>query len=398
MIRTLRITSIIVAITAVVLLILLVVVPANRGTDPKIEEFLKTPGSIDKFTAAKGQRPAKDESQTSPLVKYAADFAKILNPPPPPPPASTGTTQAQSGPAPPAPVAVKFDLVGTSFYATKPEMSLALINEPGKGFHWVKQGGSVGHLIIERVGDGVITVRDGQRTSDMTVKVEEPWRKLLKNPPPETRPGQPAAAQIKSASAADTRPPAAIPTKSVDSSPAPVADGRITAPPPAGQSRARPVPSAFHPPTSSAAQAKSRPPGRAGKTGTAGNESPQPGQPGAGQAGQRQPAATEPAAVSPAQGAAVPESASADSPAQAGRAETSESEGAPPKSEKEGMVDQLMANLNSSKVTDEEAARIKQLVEAIKELDKPQSESAVQPDASPAEQGSKSESHPDANQ
>ena len=57
-----------------------------------------------------------------------------------------------------------------------------------------------------------------------------------------------------------------------------------------------------------------------------------------------------------------------------------------------------MADLNSSKVTDEEAARIKQLVEAIKGLDKPQSESNAQPDAGPAEQGSKSESHPDANQ
>ena len=239
MIRTLRITSIIVAITAVVLLILLVVVPANRGTDPKIEEFLKTPGAIDKFTTAKGQHPAKDESQTSPLVKYAMDFDKILNPPPPPPPppsASTDANKAKSGPAPPA-VAVKFDLVGTSFYATKPEKSLALINEPGKGLYWIRQGGSVGHLVIERVGDGVITVRDGQRTSDMTVKVEEPWRKLLKNPPPETRPGQTGAAPIKSASAADTRPPVVAPTKSVDSSPAPVADVRITAPPPAGQSR-----------------------------------------------------------------------------------------------------------------------------------------------------------------
>jgi hypothetical protein len=387
-----------------VLLILLVVVPANRGTDPKIEEFLKTPGSIDKFTAAKGQRPAKNESQTSPLVKYAADFATILNPPPPPPPPSADANKAKSGPAPPVPVAVKFDLVGTSFYATKPEKSLALINEPGKGLYWIKQGGSVGHLVIERVGDGIITVRDGQRTSEMTVKVEELWRKLLKNPPPETHPDQPGAAPIKSASAADTRPPVAAPTKSMDSSPAPAADGRITAPPPAGQSRprsVRPVPSAFHPPASSAAQAKSGPPGIGGKIGTEGNEPPQPGQPGTEQVSQKPPAATEPAAVSPAQGAAVPESASADSPAhpdgQAERAETSESGSAPPESERKGIADQLMADLNSSKVTDEEAARIKQLVEAIKGLDKPQSESNAQPDASPAEQGSKSESHPDAN-
>ena len=188
MIKTLRITSMIAAIAATVLLVL----PAVYGvrSDPKIEEFLKSPGAVDKFTAAKGQNPAQKNAETSPLVKQAADFGRILNPPPPPPPKVLpgAAPQAVAVPAPPAPVAAKFDLIATSYYASHPEQSFVLIDEPGKGLHWVKQGSAVGHLTIETVKDGAIIVRDGQRTSEMTVKVQELWRKLLKNPPPETQP------------------------------------------------------------------------------------------------------------------------------------------------------------------------------------------------------------------
>ena len=192
MIKTLRITSIIAAIAATVLLVL----PAVYGvrSDPKIEEFLKSPGVVEKFTAAKGQNPAQKNAETSPLVKQAADFGRILNPPPPPPPKVQpgAAPQAAAVPAPPV-VAAKFDLIATSYYASHPEQSFVLIDEPGKGLHWVKQGSAVGHLTIETVKDGAIIVRDGQRTSEMTVKVQELWRKLLKNPPPETKPAAPTS-------------------------------------------------------------------------------------------------------------------------------------------------------------------------------------------------------------
>jgi hypothetical protein len=192
MIKTLRITSIIAAIAATVLLVL----PAVYGVrnNPKIEEFIKLPGAVDKFTTAKGQNPAQKNAETSPLVKEAAGYSNIINPPPPPPP-KVQPGAAPQGPAVPAPpvVAVKFDLVATSYYASNPEQSFVLINEPGKGLHWIKQGSAVGHLTIETVKDGAIIVRDGQRTSEMTVKVQESWRKLLKNPPPETQPAAPTS-------------------------------------------------------------------------------------------------------------------------------------------------------------------------------------------------------------
>jgi hypothetical protein len=175
----------------------LLVLPVFFGvrSDAKIEELLQSPGAADNFLAAKDQRPARDESQTSPLVKQAADFGRYLNPPPPPPPKTTpaAARAAAAQPAPPA-VTPKFNLVGTSFYASRPELSLALIDEPGKGFNWVRQGSTVGHLTIEQIKDGSITIRDSQGTSEMTVTVNQPWRTLLKNPPSETRPAAPPPA------------------------------------------------------------------------------------------------------------------------------------------------------------------------------------------------------------
>jgi hypothetical protein len=97
------------------------------------------------------------------------------------------------------PVAAKFDVVATSYYASHPEQSLVLVDEAGKGLHWVKQGAIVGRVTIETVKDGAIVVRDGQRTSEMNVKVQETWRNLLKNPPPSTRPGMVSTSPASSA-------------------------------------------------------------------------------------------------------------------------------------------------------------------------------------------------------
>ena len=186
MIRTLKITSVITAIGAVILLIL----PAVYGvrSDPAIEELLKAPDAVEKFIATKGQTPSGSEGQSSPLINQALKFSTYLNPPPPvapiPPPSPTDIQEA----APMAPVTAKFDLRGTSYYAVHPELSLALIDEPGKGLYWVRQGSTVGHLVIEEVKDGVVIVKDGQRKSEMKVEIKEAWRELLKSPSGGTKP------------------------------------------------------------------------------------------------------------------------------------------------------------------------------------------------------------------
>jgi hypothetical protein len=45
-----------------------------------------------------------------------------------------------------------------------------LINEVGKGFHWVRLGETVGHLKIEKIGSGVVLIRDGEKIYEMSTE------------------------------------------------------------------------------------------------------------------------------------------------------------------------------------------------------------------------------------
>jgi hypothetical protein len=343
MIRTLRITSIIAAILATVLLVL----PAVYGvrSDPQIEEFLLTPGAVDKFAAARGQSAAagRDESQVSPLVKQAADFARYLNPPPPPPPTPPPDVAAAAPePAPSAPVSAKFDLVGTSYYASHPELSLALIDEPGKGIHWVRQGSSIAHLTIENVADGSITVRDGQRTSEMAVKVDERWRSLVKGAASEAKPTAPAGAGVSPIKSA--APPV---LRSGPAGSGAAAKGELGKPPPSAV-RGRPVPR-----NSTVAD-------RGGPKGAPANVLPQQ------DAGAKIPAAqpaipssTAPAAVlrqQDAGGEPGGENAAADAPPHT-------------PTEKELVDQRVMDDLIASKISPEEAMRLMQMAETLEQLE-----------------------------
>jgi hypothetical protein len=183
MTKTLRITSIIAAAIAVAIFVL----PAVFGgrIDPEVKKFLDAPGVVEKFKEARGAQNAEAQSQVPPLVMQAQAFALYLNPPPPPPeptPAPAAVIQAQ---APrPKMVTPKFKLIGTSFYALHPEMSLALIDEPGKGLRWVRQAGKIEHLVIEKVENGKIIIRDGQRTEELAAE-RPPVKSLVKSKMPQ---------------------------------------------------------------------------------------------------------------------------------------------------------------------------------------------------------------------
>lgn len=170
MIKTLRITSIV----AVVLAVVIFVFSVSYGfrSDENIREFLKLPGVIEKFTAAEGQRAQASNSQISPLVQQARAFALYLNPPAPKVPknlqAGSGKIGTQLNVTP------KFKVMGTSYYEQRPELSLALIDEPGKGIHWVKQSTTVGHLYIEQVKDGLIIVKSGTETFELIAEHNPP--------------------------------------------------------------------------------------------------------------------------------------------------------------------------------------------------------------------------------
>ncbi len=150
------------------------IVRGIRG-DENVKEFLKSPNVIEKFKTAEGSRTKSFVGQTSPLVKQAQTFALYLNPPaskpriPQPGPGSTIGAQTNVTP--------KFKVIGISYFEKLPEMSMALIDEPGKGIHWVKQSASVGHLYIEQVQNDLVIVKSGTETFNLMLEREKPESK-----------------------------------------------------------------------------------------------------------------------------------------------------------------------------------------------------------------------------
>ncbi|MFQ6034493.1 MAG: hypothetical protein ACE5NM_01420 [Sedimentisphaerales bacterium] len=200
MIKTLRITSIIVAILAGIVFVFPVVF-GGRG-NKRMEQLLNSPGAIEKFNKAQADKSVTNESQSSPLVKQAQALALYLNPPRSK--AELSTPRAVT-PSPRGPVTAKFTLIGTSFYAARPELSLAFIDEPGKGLRWVRPASQVGHLIIEQIKDGLVVVRDGQKTFELATEKRPEKSTLLEGLPPGVRQGRspkPASATITRAGAA----------------------------------------------------------------------------------------------------------------------------------------------------------------------------------------------------
>ncbi len=147
------------------------------GREEDIEEFLKSEGAVEKFKNTMGDKRAQNENYLSPLVKQAEKFANYIDPPPPPvtatPQRPTRRIPTRPTPRPSAPVKAKFELIGTSFCATDPNRSLALIDEPGEGLKWVKPSERIGHLVVERIEDGVMVMRDGSRTFELVLEFVE---------------------------------------------------------------------------------------------------------------------------------------------------------------------------------------------------------------------------------
>ncbi len=185
MIKTLRITTIIAAILAVGFLAFPAVYGYRYHGVEEIEQFLNSPGAVERFKKAKGAKRVKGGDQISPLVSQALLFKEYLNPTRRPTvsrPARTQVTPTQVPdiPKPLGPVSVKFHLIGTSYYASRPELSLAYIDEPGKGLHWVRQGDNVSHLVIQEVKDGSVIVKDRDKLNTLVV-ARTPKKSLLKS-------------------------------------------------------------------------------------------------------------------------------------------------------------------------------------------------------------------------
>lgn len=111
---------------------------------------------------------------SNPLLEQAQALALYLNPPKPPTPPPAAPPRATLPPAPrPAVTTPKFRLLSTSCHHSRPEQSLALVSEPGKGEHWIRKGDSLGHLVVEGIKDGTLIYRDGGQLREVTVTVKQ---------------------------------------------------------------------------------------------------------------------------------------------------------------------------------------------------------------------------------
>jgi hypothetical protein len=168
MVKTLRITTILIAVAALGFIIFI----AAKGiaSDESIEEFLATLGIAEQLQAGSAVKSDAIEQDT-PLIRQAKAFALRINPPPPPEPVRTEPTPEEIRPQ--ATITAKFKLVGTSYYAGNEKNSWALIDEIGKGWHWVKEGEKIGYLVIEKIGMGAVLIRDGSKTYELTAESEQ---------------------------------------------------------------------------------------------------------------------------------------------------------------------------------------------------------------------------------
>ncbi|MHC4705480.1 MAG: hypothetical protein ACYS8I_00135 [Planctomycetota bacterium] len=182
MIKTLRITSVLLAFLAAGLLVFPVVF-GLRGNE-KVEEFLNQQSEVSKFREdQRGKKKVKPE--VSPIVAQANVFALYLNPPKPPPPKKKkpGKGKVDRGPLIPEVAkktyhSTRFKVIATSFYAARPELSLALVDEVGTGRHWVRPGDVVSSLTIDAIKDGVVVAKGGTKVFEQPVEARPPQRSL----------------------------------------------------------------------------------------------------------------------------------------------------------------------------------------------------------------------------
>ncbi len=209
MLKTLRITSFVLA-GAAALGVLVLAVFGLRGS-AEIKAFLNEPGVVSRLKG-QAQTAVQSDDQTSPLVTQAKAFALRIDPPPPPPP-PPGTEEPQPAqPQIPRPVpvttSVRFELLATAVYADAPEQSLALL-KPATGLtKWYRQGDTVGHFEIGDIRQGSITLlKDGAVSSELTApSARPPFKPLLKS---DAAGWEAASASSFSASVASYTPPAA---------------------------------------------------------------------------------------------------------------------------------------------------------------------------------------------
>jgi len=131
---------------------------------------------IEKFKQLDNLQAQNDKEVVSPLVKQSGEYALIINPPAPPKPKEEPKELIKPREFQLPRTSPKFKILATSCNRTRPEDSIALISEPGRGEHWVKVGDPIGRFVLEKIEHGSIIYRYGNQSSEMAVETKPPVR------------------------------------------------------------------------------------------------------------------------------------------------------------------------------------------------------------------------------
>jgi hypothetical protein len=177
MVRAIQTLSILALISAGVVFVLCIVQQLQGAPEAGLD---LGPPILEKFRQADGLSEKSPQETLSPLVRQAEAFALYLNPPKPPKskkaPVPRRSVEQANPVARPAKLTPKFTLMGTSYYRSRPEESMALVSEPGSEPRWVKQGTHLGHFVVEKVERGTMVYRNGDRLLEMAVNTKVPVR------------------------------------------------------------------------------------------------------------------------------------------------------------------------------------------------------------------------------
>lgn len=171
MIKTLRITSVLVALGAMALLGFSVVYGIDK--DAEVQVLIESDGPVALFEQNQGRTAAQKNVNTKhPLVAAAEKYALLLNPPAPVKrtvtPRNTGASKARAVVTKNLSSSTK--LVGTCYNAEDPNLSFALVDTPGKGQRWVSLNDKIDHHVIGEILSGEVVLYNGEQRQTLTVE------------------------------------------------------------------------------------------------------------------------------------------------------------------------------------------------------------------------------------
>ena len=171
MIKTLRITSVLVAMGAMALLGISVVYGIEK--DPEVQALIDSDGPVAQFEQNQGRTAAQKNVNTKhPLVAAAEKYALLLNPPKAAPRVSPKsnplTNKIRASVA--KNISSSTKLVGTCFNAEDPNLSFALVDTPGKGQRWVSLKDKIDHHMVHEILAGEVVLLNGDQRQVLTVE------------------------------------------------------------------------------------------------------------------------------------------------------------------------------------------------------------------------------------